>query len=276
MIPRDEAVKRLNDIGILPDEAIDLAEAGLLLGAVDNAMDGLERSRRHIEELVQRAKSLAPSALSISARAAVLSQILYEEAGYEGDRTSYDDPDNANLIRVIQRRRGLPVALGLLYIHLGERLDWPVRGLSVPGHFVVRLADENDQAVLDPFNGGARLETLQLRMLLKQALGSEAELEPGHLADVSKRDVLLRLQNNLKSRALQDRKIDQALLVLERMCWIAPQEAALWYERGMLESEMGHLVAAAGALTICRERTKDRSLLQNADLALAKLRRRLN
>lgn len=276
MTNRDEAVARLTEIGRLADDDIDLGEAGLLLGALDEAMDGLERASRHLAGLLERAQALAARTETARTEAALLSQVLYEEAGYEGDRASYDHPDNANLIRVIERRRGLPVALGLLYIHLGDKLGLDVRGLNVPGHFVIRISAADDRVVIDPFNGGAQIETPQLRLLLKRALGPEAELQPGHLAEVGKRDVLLRLQNNLKGRALGERKLERASAILERMSLIAPAEAGVWYERGLVEGEMGHLGAAASALRACLEHAADRRLRQSAETALAQLRRRLN
>ena len=276
MITREEATATLAAIGGLADEAIDLAEAGLALGALDDAMHGFARARAQLGELRERLTAFAARAETARARAQLLSQILYDEAGFEGDRTSYDDPRNANIIRVIERRRGLPVALGLIYIHLGGAQGWDVRGLNVPGHFVIRISTADERVVQDPFNGGAQIETPQLRLLLKRAIGPEAELQPGHLVEVGRRDVLLRLQNNLKNRALGEGKLERVATILERMSLIAPADAAVWYERGLVESEMGHLGAAASALTTCLERAIDRQIRLNAETALAKLRRRLN
>jgi regulator of sirC expression with transglutaminase-like and TPR domain len=276
MSHREEMLRLLAKMGGYADSGLDLVEAALVLGALDDAEDLLARSRRHVEGLISRLAEVGAAAQSAVAQAAALSQVLYEEAGYEGDRAGYDDPANANLLRVIERRRGLPVALGLLYIHLGEKQGWQVHGLAVPGHFVIRLSTADDRVVLDPFNGGAQIETPQLRALLKRAAGPDAELQPAHLLEVGKREVLLRLQNNIKNRALAAKRLDRVADVLERMTLIAPGEAGLWYERGLIESEVGHLGAAASALKICLERSGEGSLRKNAEAALARLSRRLN
>jgi regulator of sirC expression with transglutaminase-like and TPR domain len=273
---REDMLRRLANMGAVTDAALDLGEAALLLGALDEAGDTLERARWHLDDLIDRAGRVGARAQTARAMAGALSQVLYEEAGYEGDRVTYDDPANANLLRVIERRRGLPVALGLLYIHLGDRLGWPVHGLAVPGHFVIRVSGADDRVVLDPFNGGAQVETPQLRMLLKRAMGPDAELQPAHLAEVGKREVLIRLQNNIKNRALAGRRLDRVAAVLERMTLLAPDEVGLWYERGLIESELGHLGAAASALNTCLERASEGPLRQGAEAALAKLRRQLN
>jgi regulator of sirC expression with transglutaminase-like and TPR domain len=273
---REDILARLARIGGLPDEALDLGEAALLMGALDEQANALEHGRSHLADLVDRAGQLGAQALTASAMAGVLAQVLYEEAGYEGDRVTYDDPINANLLHVIERRRGLPVALGLLYIHLGDKLGWPVHGLALPGHFVISIVLDDDRIVLDPFNGGVRIDTPALRMLLKRAIGADAELQPTHLEAVSKRAVLLRLQNNIKTRALAENKLDRAAAVLERMTLIAPADPGIWYERGLIESEIGHLGAAAHALDSCLVHADEGTLRQSAVAARAKLRRQLN
>lgn len=258
------------------DEALDLMDLALQLAGLDDPAFAAQRGIAHVDGLIARAKDVAQRATTARQQARVLAQVLYEEAGYEGDRADYDHPDNANMARVIERRRGLPVALGLLYIHVGTKLGFDVHGLAVPGHFVVRVAAGGERVILDPFNGGAQVDTPQLRLLLKRALGPDAELAPAHLVEVSKRDVLVRLQNNIKSRALAQHDLARAARVLERMTLIAPDEATLWYERGIIEGEIGHLAAAATALKACLERARDTTLKQTARMALAELHRKLN
>lgn len=266
---------RLQAAGTGTDDALDLAETALLLAALDRP-DGLEAARHHVDELVARAAALAPRALDPGAQAALLAHVLYEEAGYEGDRERYDHPDNANLIRVIERRRGLPVALGLLYIHLGNALGWPVDGLALPGHFVVRVGPESGGIVIDPFNGGAALEPPALTALVRRALGADAVLAPAHLARVSRRDVLLRLLNNLRSRAASEGRQPRVAEILARMTLIAPAQADLWYERGLAEGDLGHLSAAGDALARAQALAGDSALGRHAAIALGSLRRRLN
>ena len=76
-------------------------------------------------------------------------------------------------------------------------------GLAFPGHFLIRLSEGPERLILDPFHGGQVCDAAELRELLKATAGQEIELPPEHYAPVSDRDVLLRLQNNLKARLLQ-------------------------------------------------------------------------
>ena len=151
---------------------------------------------------------------------------------------------NANLLRVIDRRKGLPVALGILYLHVGRAQGWPMTGLNFPGHFLIRLGDGGERVVLDPFHAGIERPVGQMRELLKAVAGPDAELRPEHWAAVDDRDILLRLQNNIKLRHLRGDSVGRALEVLEGMLLIAPGDAMLWREAGLLNARIGNLAAA--------------------------------
>ena len=110
---------------------------------------------------------------------------------------NYDDPRNADLVSVIDRRRGLPVALGILYIHAARAAGMVAAGLNTQGHFVVRLAHRQDDVTIDPFNGGV---VRRSRRICRRRTATAADV--GLAQPVSDTDVLLRLQNNLKLRAL--------------------------------------------------------------------------
>ena len=91
--------------------------------------------------------------------------------GLNGDRQTYDDLANANLISVIERRRGLPVSLAIIYIHAARALGWTMEGLNFPGRFLMRLGAPDGRAVLDPFAGGRMRDAVALRELLKTGAG---------------------------------------------------------------------------------------------------------
>ncbi len=97
---------------------------------------------------------------------------------------------------MIERRRGLPVALGILYMHAARAAGMTASGLNTQSHFLVRLGHRHDDVTIDPFNGGVVLEA---------GAALPAQLGDAHLAQaVGDTDVLLRLQNNLKLRALEN------------------------------------------------------------------------
>lgn len=265
---RSEAREILRRVGTQRDEDIDLGEAALALGALDGPERPLEHYRRHLAAIARdMTDRFDPDHDGLAARIALLHEVILERFGYAGDTDSYDDLQNANLLRVIDRRKGLPVALGILYMHAARALGWSIVGLNFPGHFLVRLDRDGERAILDPFNDGQVRTAVDLRDLLKATAGAAAELEPGHYQPVRNRDVLLRLQNNLKLRFLSANEIPRALEVLESMRLFAPEEAALWRETGLLEAHSGNVPDAIRALeTFMRLADNDRHMHQAAML----------
>ncbi len=269
---------RLTEFGGAADESIDLAEAALLLASLDHPDPRLEDCRLRLAEI---GADLAGTAAGrgdrrLGARASALREVLVERHGFLGDREHYDDLENANLISVLERRRGLPVALAIIYIDAARRLDWPVQGLNFPGRFLIRLAAEDGGAVLDPFDGGEMRDAASLRELIKQGVGPDAELMPEHFAAVDNRGILLRLENNIKVRLLQAGELEKAAAILERMLLIAPGEPLLWLEAGAHYAQLGKLKSAVDAVERCRRLAPEQALRQRAEALLGELRARLN
>ena len=179
-------------------------------------------------------------------------------------------------MRVVDRRKGLPVALGILYIHAARAQGWDIAGLAFPGHFLVRLVDGAGRIIIDPFHGGRICGAAELRDLLKAAAGQNSELSPAHYVEVSDRDVLLRLQNNLKARLLQTQDQERALKVIETMLMLAPDLAELWREAGMLHRHLGNMRAAGEALEQYVVRAPDGAARHQAAAILQQLRTKLN
>ena len=183
---------------------------------------------------------------------------------------------------MIDRKKGLPVALGILWMHAARAQGWSMHGLAFPGHFLVRLDVGAERAVLDPFDGGARRSTADLRKILKAQQGADAELQPAHYAPVSARDVLLRLQNNVKIRLIKDHKPDKAALAVEAMLMLAPDHVPLWRDLGMLHAHTGNLRVAISALETFLARAAEprpeisATSRREAEAMLQELRRRLN
>jgi regulator of sirC expression with transglutaminase-like and TPR domain len=246
---RAEILNALETVGRQPDEAIDLAEAALLLGALDHPDVDLAPYRRHLAALAANLADFAgPEAETLDGRVAALTHVLAEQHGYGGDRRTYDDLQNANLIRVIDRRKGLPVALGILYIHAARAQGWRASGINFPGHFLISVEDDDERIILDPFEGGMQVDLPRLQLMLKTALGADAELQPEYYASMTNRGVLLRLQNNIKKRVLDSGDTARGAAVVEGMLAVAPEIPDLWREAAELRAELGEMRSALNAL----------------------------
>jgi regulator of sirC expression with transglutaminase-like and TPR domain len=236
----------LDAIGQLPDAEIDIADAALQLARVDAPGADWQSARTHLSEIARRAAAVAAELTeeNLATRALALSGLLGGRYGYTGDADTYDDLANANLIRVIERRRGMPVALGILWLHAARAAGWGGHGVDFPQHFLVALEGKASQVVMDVFHGGTPLTARDLRVLLKRLEGEAAELRPGLLRPMSSRRVLLRLQNNIMTRRLQSGDLPGGLTCVEDMLRIAPDHADLWRQAAVMNQRLDHVSAA--------------------------------
>jgi regulator of sirC expression with transglutaminase-like and TPR domain len=266
----------LRDLGASGEQILPIAEAALALASFERPRVGPSRYREHLRVLARDVGRHAGAGGDAAAHARALNEIILLKNGYTGDELTYDDLQNANLMRVVDRRKGLPVALGILYMHAGRAQGWETVGLAFPGHFLIRLSDGAERLILDPFHGGQVCGAVELRELLKATTGQESELHAEYYAPVSDRDVLLRLQNNLKARLLQAEHHERAVGVVETMLMLAPDLAELWREAGMLHARLGNMRAAAAALEQFVLRAPDGMARHQAAAMLQQLKAKLN
>jgi regulator of sirC expression with transglutaminase-like and TPR domain len=278
-----EFLRRLGEAG---DGPHDLASAALMLAALDRPEKKLAPFYAHLAELAETVIAESQFARHAESASHALSSIIAGHYGYEGEREHYDDPQNADLMAVIERRRGLPVALGIIYIHAARAGGMDACGLVSPGHFLIKVTVRGSEALVDPFNGGALVEREHMSAPGFGALPMTAEREgvdrgegnsPDPLSSVADSDVLLRLQNNIKTRALKARETGRAVEILKRMTLIAPRRGILWLELAHLQESLGALSAARGAYETCLSLARPGEDISNeAAFALHALKRRLN
>jgi regulator of sirC expression with transglutaminase-like and TPR domain len=265
-------LRQVGQAGVGP---LDVANAALMLSALDHSGRPLEPYQSHLADIAAHARAEARLATTAETGARALAALLVGRYGYDGERISYDDPSNADFMTVIDRRRGLPVALGILYLHAARAAGFQAVGLNTPGHFLLKISLRSEDALIDPFNGGAALE----RESLGAPPGMRAPATEDALAaeTVSDIDVLLRLENNLKVRAVQAGERMRALEIAKRMVLIAPARPELWLDLGRLNEAAGALGAAQKAFEACLSLVPSGQNLHNeAALSLHLLKRRLN
>ena len=278
--PLLEARAALDAAGHLPDAELDIAAVALQLARVDAPVADWHAAQQHLSDIARAAVQAAAAdpladAGDLARRRAALADLLHEKLGYAGDTESYDDVANANLLKVIERRRGLPVTLGILWLHAAEAAGWEAHGVDFPGHFLVALSGRG-QVVVDVFGGGRPLEARDLRALLKKFAGESAELGRDTLAPMGKRAVLLRLQNNIKVRRLRDGDLAGAVACTEDMLRLAPDAAPLWREAGLMHQRLGHITGAILSLERFLQLSPDGPQAARVKGLLEELRQRLN
>jgi regulator of sirC expression with transglutaminase-like and TPR domain len=244
-----------------------------MLASLDHPGRPLAPCQAHLDEIAELACNEAPLLTHAETGALSISNLLAARYGYEGDRLTYDDPKNADLIEVIARRRGMPVALGILYMHAARAAGIVAAGLDTPMHFLVVLAKGGLEVLIDPFNGGAMLDPEHIGAPPRMGGRDIAQ----HASPVSDIDVLLRLQNNIKERALKAGERGRALEIAKRMALISPSKAELWLDLARLNESMGVMRSAREAYEACLQIARPGQNLHNeAALGLAGLKRLIN
>jgi regulator of sirC expression with transglutaminase-like and TPR domain len=265
-------------MGTLPDDEIDLSEAALALATLDNPGVDPAPYRAQLDTLRQRLTDhLTETGESpdLAARARALRAVLVDEAGFHGDIETYEDLDNSDFMRVLDRRQGLPIALGILYIDLARSQGWGMTGLDFPGHFLIRLEVDGQRAILDPFHDGQDMPPPALRLLLKAIMGPAAELSRDHYKSVSNRAMLTRLRNNAKMRLLEKGDAEGALARVDSLRLICPDDPTLWREKGLIHLRLGALPEAVAALDRFLAMAPPGPDWQRVDLVVRELRQRL-
>ncbi len=231
---------RLQAYGALPDDKIDLAQAALTVAALFHPRLSLSRYENHLKTLAQSLTAQHRELIEAGAedtpetQLAAIKHTLAYDNGYEGDHDTTDDMQNADLIRVIDRRKGNSAILSLLCIHMARQQGWPVYGLAIPGYFAVKLEKDGQRLIFDPFNHCELLQAADLRRLTKQTLGPQAELSADYYEAVSNRSLLIRLQNTMKLRQIADEHYEDALRSVEAMRALDPDEYRLLLDAGIL------------------------------------------
>jgi regulator of sirC expression with transglutaminase-like and TPR domain len=268
----------LTAIGQLADAEVDIGNAALQLARVDAPDADWQGAARHLSDLAKAVvkHAVAMDTEDLPGRAAVLAEVLAGDFGYAGDLETYDDPANANLIRVIERRRGLPVALGVIWLHAARAAGWASHGVDFPAHFLIALEGRKTQVVVDVFNAGSVMSARDLRSLLKRVEGEKAELRPGLLQPMSTRRVLLRLQNNIMTRRLDAGDVRGGLRCIEDMLLIAPDQAELWRQAGAMNQTLEQVAAARDCYQRFLELVPEGGVADGVRVQLGILRSMLN
>jgi regulator of sirC expression with transglutaminase-like and TPR domain len=244
-----------------------LAEACLLIAA--DAYPGLDVNRylAEIERIAARLRGRLAQGADGEERVVALNQYLFNELGFYGNADDYYDPRNSYLNEVIERRRGIPISLCILYMEVGRKIGLPLEGVSFPGHFLVRLSLRGSTLVLDPFSGGEPLSEQDLRKLLRRVIAGSGSAGLRSASDVAaelpldqfleaagSRQILARVLRNLKNIYREKDEPERQLQVINRMITVAPDAHGELRDRGVLYQKMEAFRAALKDLTDYLER----------------------
>ncbi|MCS7026429.1 MAG: transglutaminase-like domain-containing protein [Bryobacteraceae bacterium] len=175
-------------------------------------------------------------------------QFLFEELGFRGNEGDYYSPLNSCLNQVLVERTGLPITLSLVYMEIGRRLERPILGIGMPGHFLTAYDDDGQHIYVDPFHRGRILEGEECLSLASRITGLDLHDHWEALAPVSKRQMALRMLNNLRAAYLRRGTWEKALRVQELLVRACPLDAVEYRQRGYLYLQLKRYREAAADL----------------------------
>jgi regulator of sirC expression with transglutaminase-like and TPR domain len=241
MMAGHTANERWQRIATAPAGEVSLAEGALLIAAEEYPSLARDHYLQLIEEMGSTLRARLRRDISTSEALLALNHYFYDDLGFGPNADDYYDPRNSFLNEVIDRRRGIPITLAVLYIEIGRRIGLPLYGVSFPSNFLVKCTLRDGVIVLDPFARGASLGIDDLRERLKAVVG-DVELTPEvmktMLAAADPRDVFARMLRNLRSIYARRGDRLKALAASDRIITLQPAAAEEYRERAHLYVEL--------------------------------------
>lgn len=231
-----------------PDEQINLERAALYLAQEEYPDLEIDAYLNALDTMAAEVTERLPAESYPLKTIQAINQFLYDDLGFYGNSDDYYDPRNSFLNQVIDRRTGIPITLSLVYLAIAKRLDFPMVGIGMPGHFIIRPVANEMEIFVDPFARGEILFPQDCQERLNQIYGQPVRLHSQHLAAVTSQQFLARILTNLKMVYLHQGTLAKALAAIERILLLFPNAAIELRDRGILYYRLDRWSAARADL----------------------------
>ena len=216
--PEARTAQEWRRIAGMRDEDVSLAEGALWIAASEYPGLAIDDYLACLHDMAAKLRGRLRADIAIADKLMALNHYLFDELGFSGNSDDFYDPRNSFLNEVIERRVGIPITLGVIYIEIGRRIGLGLHGVSFPGHFLVKCALRDGVVVLDPYSRGVSLDADELQQRLRAA-GSPGDVDGAILAHLlgaaSNKEVLGRMLRNLKG------------IYVERADWLRALSASI-------------------------------------------------
>lgn len=247
---------------VADDASLSLTEAAVSIAQDEYPELDAQRVLADLDQLAERLKRRIPADAVPVQKLRFLNRYFFQELGFAGNVNDYYDADNSYLNRVLETRRGIPITLAVLYIELASQIGLVARGVSFPGHFLVKLKLPRGEVVLDPFTGHSlsreELDELLAPYRRSQGLTGDFEVPLGlFLQAAPPREVVARILRNLKEIHRAGEDWSRLLAVMNRLVVLLPQAWEERRDRALLYAELGDNTAAVADLEAYVEHRPD-------------------
>jgi regulator of sirC expression with transglutaminase-like and TPR domain len=225
----------------------DMARAALVIAQLEYPDLDIPAYLRRLDDMGCALKVRLPGDANPYTRVAALRSYLFEEQGFHGNNQEYYDPRNSFLNDVLDRRVGIPITLSAVFLEVGRRVGLEAAGVSFPGHFIVRVKQDDSDILVDPFYGGMLLTEDDCQKRLDRVSGGRLRLQAEHLAPCTHQHILARMLANLKGIYVRSGDHTRALGVMDLLVLVA-DDAEQFRDRGLLYAAMDCYGLAAADL----------------------------
>ncbi len=222
-----------------PESQINLAKAALYIAAEEYPDLDIEEYLNALATMAAEIQERLPTPRYPLKVIQSINEYLYKDLGFQGNTENYYDPRNSFLNEVIDRRVGIPITLSLVYLEIAKRLDFPMVGIGMPGHFLIRPEFEEAGIFVDAFHQGEVLFPEDCQERLQTIYGQPVPLLPQFLEPIRPVLFLMRMLTNLKIIYLNQQDANRALAVIERLLILYPEVASEWRDRGLIQYQLG-------------------------------------
>lgn len=264
------------------DDGLPLFEAAASLELDIDPTSDIAAPQHELDRLVSAFATRLPADCSQIQKLRLLNHYFYRELGFAGNVNNYYDPDNSYLQRVLESRRGIPISLAVIYMEMANQLGLDVKGISFPGHFLMKLSVPSGDVIIDPFNGSS-LTREDLEERLQPFLHMHNELEPqalsSYLKAASSREILTRMLHNLKALYDELGQWQRLLDVSDRLVILLPHNVTERRDRGLCHAQMDQHSEAIADIEVYLDacpHAEDADSLHGLLIQLRDAHRRLN
>lgn len=254
--------------------SIELDRAALLIAAEEYPQLEIEKYLGLLDSFAQQGREQDDRDGEPLERIRRLRALLFKDLGFSGNVKNYYDVRNSCLNEVIDRRTGIPITLSIILIETARRIDLRLSGVGMPGHFLVKYADDDFEIFIDPFNGGRVISLERCREIFEGMSGGKPSFQPSFLAAVTKKQILARMLLNLKGIYFRANDNQKTLSVIERLLLIDPAAAGEIRDRGLIYLSMNRYALAQADLEEYLRRVPNADDKKEIRTKLGELRRR--
>ncbi len=219
----------------IQDEHVDLLRAALTFARIEDPRVDVESYVRQVEELSRRVAARINDSDDPAQSIAALNEVLFKEEMFRGNSVDYYNPRNSFLNDVLDRRLGVPITLALVYMEVARRAGFPLFGVGLPGHFLLKHYDVDGRSILiDAFDRGSVVTEEDCRQKLNTIYAGKIALQPEFLLPVTRRQMLTRMLSNLRAVYLSRRDFRRAVQVVDLVLVIYPRSPEDVKQRAVL------------------------------------------